>query len=1573
MGKTQSEGERWRKKGNPSLWNPLLRVLNFRIKRCRDGEFRNYWVCVGAILVATYCCGTGVAGPIPSHKLQEDAQPLRAAYATTVKGLDLSRAPSGEELMAAGQLGAPLFPTHDASETEREASARLAFGSAIEEWNKHEYSKAVRMLRQFVADHAESPWAGEARLHIGCDAAYNGRTSEAQEIFSQLILEHQGKEHFGARMLVNKARQRLAMVEAEQNNLDAAVLELRSLIQDSPDWRHRTYGSHWMVRLSQFAAARQALANCGAEALAYALRRQGQEAAAARVQTNLPASARGHSLAALTRMSSDAGMEMSGVELDPNGLGAISLPAILQVRSYNPEGSGHYWVLDKAQAGRVELYDPQSQRRFHQTLEELAKEWTGRALVFGKRPVLGGRRLRPEEMETNSGGCCGLPRKEDGLGNPDENPPPDQCSGGAPRWSVNVVSMNLFMTDTPLWYQPAFGPPVRITLSYNSQSAIAQYEPFGNKWQFNYGSYLVVDTAGTVTVFMPDGRRDSYAPDGSGGYTKPLRVFNTLTQLGPNHYELRFPDDTVYAYQIPGGTASQQPFLTEIRDAHGQKLSLGYDSNVHLTSITDAQGQVTTLSYNPAGLVTNVADPFGRNASFEYDASLNLTRSTDMGGYWTGYSYDTNVYLTSVSNQRGSWSFRIEPADGLENGPNPYPPPGGTMFQNYRITITDPLGHSSEYHYDGYSAYAWHVSSRDYIPWRSPFENNFRLNVPKTLYYFTTLGSGRQGVLNRIIYPAGDYAYLAYDPITGQLQSFTDAHGGTWGYTYNSLGRVTSAVDPNISMTTFNYAPNGVDLTSIVNGLGTIRLTWDSQHDVLSIQDRLTHTSRFTYNSYGQITSWADPLGVTNTYAYDSNNRLAQLSRAGQVIDSFTYDPIGRVRTHTDASGLTLTNDYNNLNQLTRVTYPDGKFETYSYSSCCPRMLDSATDRAGRITLFSYDPLKRLIQTTSPEGGITQFSYDPAGNLLSLKDPNSGETDFAYDPDGRLLSRSYPNGQRVSFGYDNAGLLVTRTNARGIVTVYGYDLSHNLISKGYSDGTPSVTNTYDLFNRLVQVVDGAGTNTYVFDANFQLSSYTAHWPGANISYAYDAAGRGTNLAAQSGESVAYAYDTENRLAQVRSSAGITAYGYSGASPLAQAITYPNGVTVSNSYDALNRILVRANRQSNQQLIGQYAYTYGPQDLRDSETVTPASPTPSFQNQAVGFQYNSLNQVLSSSAGQTFAYDNDGNLIQGYTPDGTVFRAGYDAENRLTSLYYTNASHVLCSNLYTYFGDSFLAIWKRYTNGALAGETRYLRALGLPVQERDGANQVVRQYVWGGFSRGGIGALLHLTQGGQHYSYVYDGKGNVAAVLDSSESASATYTYDAFGQPQQTGGTLSQPMQFSTKQYDPQTGLAYFGFRFYQPGLGRWLNRDPLGESAGLNAYAFVHNNPINRNDPSGLDDGFSSSPGGLGPQLNFNLGNFSGQLQAPWSYPGTGYNNFDLSFNLNLTPNLALVCDLSNQAFGIDIKNIGPFEVQLTGSSPNTGQLQISVDTGNPNIGVQGQATWGPQGSSVSFGVGGSF
>jgi RHS repeat-associated protein len=187
--------------------------------------------------------------------------------------------------------------------------------------------------------------------------------------------------------------------------------------------------------------------------------------------------------------------------------------------------------------------------------------------------------------------------------------------------------------------------------------------------------------------------------------------------------------------------------------------------------------------------------------------------------------------------------------------------------------------------------------------------------------------------------------------------------------------------------------------------------------------------------------------------------------------------------------------------------------------------------------------------------------------------------------------------------------------------------------------------------------------------------------------------------------------------------------------------------------------------------------------------------------------------------------------------------------------------------YTYLG-SLLLEKTQYLNGTKTGDTRYVFDGYQAAQERDGNNNLVNEYTWGLDLGGGIGGLLQVAQGGNPYSYLYDGKGNVTALLNASGQPAAAYQYDPFGQPQTLLASVTQPMGFSTKAYDPQTGLSYYGYRFYSPSLGRWLTRDPLGETGGKNLYGFVDsvgkppfgtnlyvyasNNPIIFVDPYGL-------------------------------------------------------------------------------------------------------------------------
>ena len=148
--------------------------------------------------------------------------------------------------------------------------------------------------------------------------------------------------------------------------------------------------------------------------------------------------------------------------------------------------------------------------------------------------------------------------------------------------------------------------------------------------------------------------------------------------------------------------------------------------------------------------------------------------------------------------------------------------------------------------------------------------------------------------------------------------------------------------------------------------------------------------------------------------------------------------------------------------------------------------------------------------------------------------------------------------------------------------------------------------------------------------------------------------------------------------------------------------------------------------------------------------------------------------------------------------------------------------------------------------------------------------VLSTYVWGLdlsgtiWGAGGVGGLLMIKDGSKVYFPGYDGNGNVSGLVDSADgSLDAKYEYGAFGEPLRVGGSAiaeDNPFRFSTKYTDSESGLVYYGFRYYSPSLGRFLNRDPLGELGGSNLYAFVENDPVNGWDYLGLDDELLCDP-----------------------------------------------------------------------------------------------------------------
>jgi RHS repeat-associated protein len=91
-------------------------------------------------------------------------------------------------------------------------------------------------------------------------------------------------------------------------------------------------------------------------------------------------------------------------------------------------------------------------------------------------------------------------------------------------------------------------------------------------------------------------------------------------------------------------------------------------------------------------------------------------------------------------------------------------------------------------------------------------------------------------------------------------------------------------------------------------------------------------------------------------------------------------------------------------------------------------------------------------------------------------------------------------------------------------------------------------------------------------------------------------------------------------------------------------------------------------------------------------------------------------------------------------------------------------------------------------------------------------------------------------------------------MDTNQYMVARYLYDPFGRLLGQWGKLAEAnvYRFSSKEWDANTRLYYYLYRFYEPDLQRWLNHDPIEEDGGVNLYQFVGNNPANLVDPLGL-------------------------------------------------------------------------------------------------------------------------
>jgi len=705
---------------------------------------------------------------------------------------------------------------------------------------------------------------------------------------------------------------------------------------------------------------------------------------------------------------------------------------------------------------------------------------------------------------------------------------------------------------------------------------------------------------------------------------------------------------------------------------------------------------------------------------------------------------------------------------------------------------------------------------------------------------------------------------------------------------YDALGRNIGTRLPDQATTTNLYWPNG--LLKQTYGARTYAAGYG--YDVQGRMKTMTNWSSFnTVNGTGtgaRVTTWN-----YNSYrGWLDNKRYPNPSDGSPSTTgpSYTYSVGGRLKTRTWAR-----NGNNGQPIVTTYTYGFDDTPTDNDHADLVKTEYSANDPAATPAVSStYDRRGRRQQVTQTGGTATTFGYNDA-NLMTSETYTGGTLDGAsvsWVFDNKLRRDTLSVGgvtpaYSLTYGYDTAGRLQTVSHGGSVVT-YGYVANSMLVGTvTHTQGGVTVTTTKapDVLNRLQSISTVSGGTTvsysylynnanlreratladssywvYTYDALGQVQTGKKYWSdgtfvaGQQFEYSFDAIGNrsGPNGAKTGGDpnganlrSQEYNPDFLNRytsrtvpryvqsMGTANASAPVWLWSINGLNTLtSRKGTYFWGELFLNNNNALYAPLTNIALLNNGQYLGREVRT----------NWLPATP-------------------------EVFGYDLDGNL----TSDGR-WNYTWDAENRLIRLVANNAVAPQQRIDFQYDWQGRRISKKVWNNTAGSGNpvvhSKFVYDGWNLCAEMDALNPqprtLIRSYVWGTdlsgslHGAGGVGGLVKLTYHGTQTTnafVAYDGNGNVTALFDASNNALlASYEYGPFGELVRASGPMAKanPVRYSTKYQDDETEMVYYGYRYYNPGTGRWLSRDPLGEHEDSNLFGFVGNGPLFYVDDLGL-------------------------------------------------------------------------------------------------------------------------